>query len=160
LDVVEDRGGGGPLAEKRARYAELIAQGLDNSKACRIVGVNRKTGTRWRYGRKIRNTAGETVHYPPVTMITEPRRISDRYLSLAERTTIADLHRGGDSIRAIARELGRPPSTVSRELRRNRDDRNQYRPHAAHEQARTRRARPGRVASPPMRCCGPRSRPG
>jgi IS30 family transposase len=55
-------------------------------------------------------------------------------------------------VRAIARELGRPPSTVSRELRRNRDDYGRYRPHTAHEQARTRRARPRprRVATDPV----------
>ncbi|MFL5860363.1 MAG: helix-turn-helix domain-containing protein [Solirubrobacteraceae bacterium] len=26
----------------------LIAQGVNNSEACRIVGINRKTGNRWR----------------------------------------------------------------------------------------------------------------
>jgi IS30 family transposase len=43
-----------------------------------------------------------------------------RYLSLAEREEIALGRAQGLSIRAIAARLGRAPSTVSRELRRNR----------------------------------------
>ena len=31
----------------------------------------RQTGTRWLHGRKVRNRAGETLHYPPVAVITE-----------------------------------------------------------------------------------------
>ena len=52
------------------------------------------------------------------------------YLSIEERTLIADLRRRGDGVRAIVRQLGRPASTVSRELRRNRDEQGRYRPHA------------------------------
>ncbi len=48
--------------------------------------------------------------------------ISPRYLSEDERVRIADLQRRGLSVRAIAVEVGRSPSTVSRELRRNRDE--------------------------------------
>lgn len=57
---------GGVQAEKQQRYVQLIAQGISNAEACRLVGINRKTGTRWRYGRRIRNTAGVLVHYPLV----------------------------------------------------------------------------------------------
>ncbi len=35
---------GGVQAEKQQRYSELIAQGINNSEACRLVGINRKTG--------------------------------------------------------------------------------------------------------------------
>jgi len=35
-----------------------MAQGMSNSAACREVGINRKTGNRWRYGRKIVDRAG------------------------------------------------------------------------------------------------------
>src|ERR1700728_2206043 len=48
---------GGVQAEKQRRYVQLIAQGVNNSEACRLVGINRKTGNRWRYGRKARNRA-------------------------------------------------------------------------------------------------------
>ena len=53
---------GGVQAEKQQRYVQLIAQGVNNSEACRLVGIDRKTGTRWRYGRTVRNSAGELVH--------------------------------------------------------------------------------------------------
>jgi transposase, IS30 family len=33
-----------PQAGKREQYARLIAQGYNNSEACRIVGINRRTG--------------------------------------------------------------------------------------------------------------------
>ena len=121
---------GGMLVEKQEWFVRLIGQGVSNSEACRIVGINRKTGTRWRYGRTILNTAGEPVHYPPVRFIAARAR-HPRYLSLAERTMIADLRRAGVSVRDIAQELGRAASTVSRELRRNVDDRGRYLPATA-----------------------------
>jgi transposase, IS30 family len=31
-----------PQVEKREQYARLIAQGFNNSEACRIVGINRQ----------------------------------------------------------------------------------------------------------------------
>jgi IS30 family transposase len=45
--------------------------------------------------------------------------ISGRYLSFQEREEIAMLRAQGAGVREIARWLGRAPSTVSRELRRN-----------------------------------------
>ena len=45
--------------------------------------------------------------------------LSGRYLSFAEREEIAILNAQHVGIRAIARRLGRSPSTISRELRRN-----------------------------------------
>jgi IS30 family transposase len=118
------------VVEKQERFVRLIAQGVSNSQACRIVGINRRTGTRWRYGRTILNSAGEPVHYPPVSSAEHKLR-HPRYLSLAERTTIADLRRAGVSVRGIAEELGRAASTVSRELRRNADDQGRYLPATA-----------------------------
>jgi IS30 family transposase len=137
---------GGVQAEKQQRYVRLIAQGISNAEACRLVGINRRTGTRWRYGRSVLNTAGEVVHYRPVKL-SEPKPRSPRYLSQPERIVIADLLTGGETIRAIARELGRSPSTVSREIRRNSDPDGRYRPHHAEHaaRARTRRPRPRRV---------------
>jgi IS30 family transposase len=45
--------------------------------------------------------------------------ISRRYLSFAEREEIALLRARGLGVREIARSIGRAPSTISRELRRN-----------------------------------------
>ncbi|MFX6728753.1 helix-turn-helix domain-containing protein, partial [Acinetobacter baumannii] len=42
-----------------------------------------------------------------------------RYLSLLERERLKDLQQDGLSIRQIAIAMGRAPSTISRELRRN-----------------------------------------
>lgn len=42
---------GGVVAEKQEQYVRLIAQGINNSEACRLVEIHRKTANRWRYGR-------------------------------------------------------------------------------------------------------------
>jgi IS30 family transposase len=142
--------GAPPQAEKREQFARLIAQGFGNSEACRIVGINRRTGKRWRHGRTITARDGRKLHYAPVITTGAVRReISPRYLSEDERARIADLRRAGNGVRAIAGATGRSPSTVSRELRRNRDPGSgQYRPFTAHKLAAKRRARPrtGKIA--------------
>ena len=139
-----------PQAEKREQFARLISQGFGNSEACRIVGINRRTGKRWRHGRTITARDGRKLHYAPVITTGAVRReISPRYLSEDERVRIADLRRAGNGVRAIAEQTGRSPSTVSRELRRNRDPGSgQYRPFTAHKLAAQRRARPraGKIA--------------
>ncbi|MFF4249527.1 helix-turn-helix domain-containing protein, partial [Streptomyces sp. NPDC001822] len=38
------------LSAERAAYSQLMQQGLSNKEACRIVGINPKTGRRWRNG--------------------------------------------------------------------------------------------------------------
>jgi IS30 family transposase len=80
------------------------------------------------------------VHYLPVRL-TAPTAPHPRYLSLAERTVIADLHRAGVGVRGIAEELGRAPSTVSRELRRNIDGPGRYLPATAQRLSVERRSR-------------------
>ena len=83
-----------PQVEKREQYARLIAQGYNNSEACRIVGINRRTGKRWRHGRTITTRDGRKLHYAAVVAVAAGRRvreISDRYLSEQERVRIADL---------------------------------------------------------------------
>jgi len=129
------------LTEVRQAFERLIAQGVSNSEACRVVGINRRTGTRWRYGRDIPATGGRTLHYPPVITTRQRRPTSARFLSEEERITISDLRRTGATVRAIAAELGRSPSTISRELRRNVDPAGRYRPSAAHRCAAGRRTR-------------------
>ena len=62
-----------------------------------------------------------------------------RHLSLEERCTIARLHEAGRSVRKIAAALDRPPSCVSRELKRNRGAQVGYKPSYAQEQATARR---------------------
>ena len=61
-------------------------------------------------------------------------------LSLEERCRLAELHRSGASLRQIAADLDRAPSTVSRELKRNAGSPAAgYRPAYAQQQTRARR---------------------
>ena len=144
-----------PQVEKREQYARLIGQGFSSLEACRIVGINPRTGKRWRHCRTITARDGRKLHYSPVITrgAVVRREISDRYLSEKERVQIADLRAAGAGVRAIAERTGRSPSTISRELRRNRDpDSGQYRPFTAHKLAAGRRARPrpGKIAADPV----------
>ena len=133
--------GPAPLTAQREEFARLIERGVSNSEACRLVGVNRRTGTRWRYGRTTTDSAGLDRHYPPMA-INPTRTLSAHFLSEAERVVIADMLRAEASLRAIGRKLGRPASTVSREVIRNRDESGRYRPFNAQRLARARLARP------------------
>lgn len=78
--------GPAPLTRQREEYAGLIARGLSDAHACRIVGVNRRTGTRWRYGRTVPARVGGQRQYPGMidTKKQVPAR-SPRYLSQDER---------------------------------------------------------------------------
>src|ERR1700754_4778771 len=62
-----------------------------------------------------------------------------KQLSLDDRCEIARLQADGRSVRQIATALDRPPSTISRELRRNRGREVGYKASYAHEQTRARR---------------------
>jgi IS30 family transposase len=135
-------GPGRGLTDKQDQFSRLIAGGVSNSEACRTVGIHRRTGTRWRYGRSHVNSAGERVHYPPVHTTKPPKPRHPRYLSLVERTLIADLHRQGQAARSIANTLNRSPATISRELRRNADPSGRYLPQTAERLAAQRTERP------------------
>src|ERR1700753_2860513 len=60
-------------------------------------------------------------------------------LSLDDRCEIARLSAGGSSVRQIAAALDRSPSTISRELKRNKGVQVGYKPTYANQQARARR---------------------
>ncbi len=122
------------LIEKQARFWVLMAQGSTLQAACDAVGVDRRTGRHWRQA-----TGGRIPRKKP-----EP---SGRYLCLEERLRIADLHLAGVGVRAIAMQVGRSASTVSRELRRDEfkpgtRGRAKYAPYAAHKRAELRGRRP------------------
>ncbi len=77
--------------------------------------------------------------------------LSGRYLSFAEREEIAILVARGCGVREIARQAGRSPSTISRELRRNAATRGGYLDYRAttaqwHADRRTRRPKAARLA--------------
>lgn len=83
-----------------------IAEGMTSGTAAVACGVSPVVGARW-----FRERGGM-----PSIQLTPP---SDRYLSFTEREEIALLNAQAVGVREIARRLGRDPSTVSRELRRN-----------------------------------------
>ena len=120
------------LIDKQARFWVLMAQGSTLVAACDTVGVNRRTGRRWRQA-----TGGQIPRKKPPS--------SGRYLCLDERLQIADLHLAGGGVRVIARQLGRSPATISRELVRNRPastSRRTYAPYAAQKRAAEQGLRP------------------
>jgi len=153
-----------PHAGKREAFLRLRAQGISRREATDQVGIHRETARDWDNG--IRKTAkgriypdGRVVDYnSEMTTHTTPtgkqqttanpsilaldKQIDSRFLSVMEREEIYALNVAGHSIRQIATKLDRAPSTISRELRRNRTAHDDYYPHSAHRQAVARRARP------------------
>lgn len=135
-------GGRMRLVREREEYFRLVDQGYGNSEASRLVGVNERTGREWRNGRM-----GKQRFRPPARPSLVPAA-RGRYLSQADRLHIADRLREKATVRAIAAELGRSPSTISREIHRNgiplRGIVSQwaYRPYAAQARAEARRPRP------------------
>lgn len=73
-------------------------------------------------------------------------------ITLEERYAINVMRKHHYSIRAMARELGRAPSTISRELRRNLRPSGRYVPDIAHSYATARRRR-SRASSRPRASC-------
>jgi IS30 family transposase len=106
-----------------------MARGEFITDAAAEAGTYRKQGTRWLFA------AGGV----------RPRRGRDlkgRCLTLTQREEIALGRARGESIRSIATAIGRAPSTVSRELRRNTDAQGRYRATTAHGLAYARASRP------------------
>jgi IS30 family transposase len=92
--------------EHRVRFWAAIARGVSSESAAVEAGVAAVIGVRW-----FRDGGG----MPSVTVAP----LSGRYLSFVEREEIALLRARGYGVREVARRLGRAPSTISRELRRN-----------------------------------------
>jgi transposase-like protein len=87
-------------------FWQAIAEGLTSEEAATRAGFSSAAGSRmFREGGGMR-----TIR------LDEP---TGRYLSFAEREEIAVMRAQDVTIREIARRLGRSPSTISRELRRN-----------------------------------------
>ena len=91
--------------QEKVRIAELSASGLPS----RLIGkqIGRHHRTVWGYLSRSRRK--------PLA----PRSRSPLRLSLPERVEISRGVARGESLRAIARHIGRAPSTVSREIARN-----------------------------------------
>ena len=139
------------------QFLALLDQGMTSLQASRVVGINERTGRDWAKG--ITKTNHRRVTFDGVEVWSSPaavkvpvadQLIHSRFLCVDERIEIADLHRAGHGVREIARQVGRSPATISRELRRNaHPDSGDYRPWAAQRRSALRRARPkiGKIAS-------------
>lgn len=92
--------------EDRVRFWAAIRRGVKTEDAAIEAGVSSPVAFRW-----FRHAGGVNPCLP--------EDVSGRYLSFAERESIALFRAQGYGVRRIARELNRAPSTISRELRRN-----------------------------------------
>ena len=150
---------------RREEFLRLRAAGFTRAQARTRVGADARSATDWDKGITIINRGriypdGRVVRYPESIMpgVKPARRarpiggsveldrvekiIDRRYLSLIEREQLKDFHHSGMSIRQIAREMRRAPSTISREMKRNTVSTRGYLPHTAHRLSVQRRARP------------------
>jgi transposase, IS30 family len=98
----------GARREVRRQFWRLVQAGMARKKAAMALGLSDWTGKAW-----FREAGGVIPAY-----VAAPTR-SGRCLSPEERIEIFGGVQRGDSMRAMARALGRSPSTVFRELRRN-----------------------------------------
>jgi IS30 family transposase len=118
--------------EDRVRFWQAIARGVSSEDAAAVAGVSQAVGSRW-----FRHAGG----MPPIMLAP----LSGRYLSFAEREEIAILRAQLLGVREIACRVGRSPSAISRELRRNASTRS----HAVAYRATTAQWHAGRRASRP-----------
>ena len=131
-------------AARREHYLDLMKQGMNSTQAARIVGVSKRTGKVWRNGRTRtcgRNESATIDWYRGDKPLPSPTH--SRYLNQDERLSIADRLTHGQSVRTIAKALGRSPATISREIRRNHNPASgRYDPYRADQCATANRARP------------------
>ncbi len=126
-------------ADVRRQVWDLLAQGHKPMEVARRTGVSK--------------SFVYLMHHS-VGGVYRPTRVqySDRYLGRDERYEIARLWDAGVSMTAIGVQVNRSTSTISREIKRNRDSRSgNYLPERAHTLAwqRQRRPKPSKLAQNP-----------
>src|SRR4051794_21630102 len=131
--------------ENCRQFWRAIALGRSSEDAAADAG-SPGVGVRW-----FRRSGG----MPPTHFSPSSKPPSGRYLSFAEREEIAILRARGRGVGAIARQLDRAPSTISRELRRNvarRHGAPEYRATTAqwHADRSARRPKPAKLAVNPI----------
>jgi transposase, IS30 family len=139
---------------RRDEYERLREQGVARRRAAEQVGVDERTAKDWDWGvRKTRgvrsypdgrrvgyNTEVTTAVAPSLTALD--KQLHPRFLTLLQRETIAEMRRAGLSLNAIGRALGRPASTIKREIDNHAGADGIYRAYAAHRAWAASRARP------------------
>jgi IS30 family transposase len=129
--------------ENLCRFWQAIAAGRTSEESALDAGVSAPVGVRW-----FRRAGGMA----PTHLRPSAKPIIGRYLAFPEREDIAIELAKGSGIRAIACKLGRSPSTISREVRRNAATRGgnfDYRASAAqwHSDRAARRPKPSKLAT-------------
>ena len=114
--------------EIKARYFELIRQGWEW-----VEGLG---------GRRVSLSCGSLWFIDAGSVSFIETKISSRFLSQDDRIEIADGLARKEPVKDIATRIGRSPSTVYREIERNRKPDGSYQPWFAHNQAHLRRRRP------------------
>jgi IS30 family transposase len=125
------------LRQERQAFWEQVRAGRWAKEAAEAVGV---------YGGRGQRLFAESGG------VMEPRtQPSGRYLSHADREEIAILHAQRVGVREIGRRIGRPHTTVVREVARNGNRDGTYRALTAQHraEARARRPKPGKLARSP-----------
>lgn len=97
-----------PVAVQREFWV-AVRSGMVVAEAAHAAGVSKTVAWRW-----FRHVGGVMPEPFPASLPSQ----AVRRLSFQEREEIACLSAAGHGVRAIARAIGRSPSTVSRELRR------------------------------------------
>ncbi len=114
--------GPAPLGGQRIEFARLISIGVSNTEPCRRIGVNRRTGTRWRLGRRAVLASGVVLEYAPVTTSRSSKNSRASYSCDDERVLMGDGLRVGATMTRTAADQGRATSTISRKVHRNSDE--------------------------------------
>lgn len=132
--------------ENCRQFWTAIASGRSSEDAAVDTGVSPAVGVRW-----FRKAGG----MPPTHFSQSSKPPSGRYLTFAEREEIAILRAQGRGVGAVARQLGRPACTISRELQRNAAARHgapEYRATTAqwHADQSARRPKPAKLAVNPI----------
>jgi IS30 family transposase len=123
------------MVAERELFWKLRKQGVSLEEIAAEVGIGQGTARNW---------ASENGGVAP----RPARPPSSRFLTLEDREIIAVRLAAGVSQAQIARELGKHPSTIGREIKRNSDQpfvghvRREYLASRAHRRARERAARP------------------
>ena len=130
------------LREEKGRFWAAITAGRSSEAAAAEGGVSPSVGARW-----FQKAGG----MPPTIFAPSAKPLSRRHLSFAEREELALMRAQGCGVREAARRLGRAPSTISRELRRNaatRSGKLEYRASTAqwHAERSARRPKPATLA--------------
>ncbi len=152
--------------DRRQEFLRLRSEGVPRAEAARELGIDQHQASDWDQGIRqfskgriypdgrvvlynqdeilaaVRRPRRTWAHGEYVPMAAVEKVIDARYLSLVERECIKDLVQQEMSIRQIAASMGRAPSTISRELKRNTVGAGGYLPHTAHRLSVKRRPRP------------------